>query len=80
LEANLDKINLDMLAGTPAIFESYDYEGMKAIRAKLIPAEELAMKVYHPTRVARHMDTYSYDLGEDQYDSDSEPSKKRAKT
>jgi hypothetical protein len=79
LEANLHIVDFFALAANPAIFETYDYEGMKATRAKIIPAEELAKIVYHPTRVARHIDTYSYDLGEDQYDSDTEPSMKRTK-
>jgi len=80
IEANFDKVNWHLVAANPAIFEeTYDYVRMKKARAKLIKTEELIEKVFHPNRVVRHFEKYSYNIGEDDYESDNEPSRKRTK-
>ena len=64
---NLDKFedHWFYLSKNPYIF-TYDYEQMMFNNMKF--AEELIAYIYHPRRVFKYMETYSYNLLEDCYD------------
>jgi hypothetical protein len=67
IQNNLDKIedHWYFLSKNPCIF-TYDYEQMKINNMEF--AEELMAFIYHPNRVFKYMETYSYNLLEDCYD------------
>ena len=64
LEKNRDKIDWYNLSRNPSICIVYDYQDMKRQRSWI--HEELAMAVYHPRHVMRHMEQYNYNLCEDE--------------
>ena len=64
LEPNQDKICVRKLLTNPAIFE-IDY---LALQERIEPfKEELMLKCFHPNRLVRYLETYNYDIGEDDY-------------
>ena len=65
LEQNTDKIDWSWLSSNPLIFE-IDY---KVLDKRIEPfKEELIQKCFHPTRLVRYLETYNYDIGEDEYE------------
>ena len=64
IEQNLDKINWCDLIKNPSIFE-IDYQALQQ-RIEVFK-EELIQKCYHPDRLVYYLETYNYDIGEDQY-------------
>lgn len=64
LEQNLDKINWCDLIKNPSIFE-IDYQDLQQ-RIEVFK-EELIQKCYHPERLVYYLETYNYDIGEDEY-------------
>lgn len=67
IKNNLDKIedHWYYLSKNPCIF-TYDYENMKMNNMGF--AEELMAYIYHPKRVFKYMEIYSYNILEDCYD------------
>ena len=64
LEKNQDKINCMEIASNPSIFE-IDYQ---ALQRRIEPfKEELMQKCFHPDRLVLYLETYNYDIGEDEY-------------
>ena len=64
LEQNQDKIDWGYLSRNPSIFE-IDYNVLKN---RIEPfKEELMQKCFHPTRLVRYLETYRYDIGEEEY-------------
>ena len=64
LDPNQDEIYLNGLLPNPAIFE-IDYHVLKK---RIEPfKEELIQKCFHPTRLVRYLETYNYDIGDDEY-------------
>ena len=62
LKENTDKINWNYLSRNPSIF-TYDYSKMNERPF----VEELMSVVYHPDKLEYYLDTYNYDIGEDEY-------------
>jgi hypothetical protein len=51
-------------SSNPSIFE-IDYQ---TIQQRIEPfKEELIQKCFHPERLIRYLETYNYDIGEDEY-------------
>ena len=58
------KVKLKKLLTNPAIFE-IDYQVLKQ---RIEPfKEELIQKCFHPDRLVRYLETYNYDIGEEEY-------------
>ena len=58
------RVYLSGLLDNPCIFE-IDYE---ALKRRIEPfLEELMMKCFHPNRLCYYLDTYGYDIGDDDY-------------
>ena len=52
------------LLTNPAIFE-IDYQ---VLQQRIEPfKEELIQKCFHPDRLVRYLETYNYDIGEEEY-------------
>ena len=65
LEQNPDKINWMNFSSNPSIFE-INYQVLKQ---QIGPFKEELMKEYfHPDRLVRYLETYHYDIGEDEYE------------
>ena len=59
-----EELNWDSLSETKVIFE-IDYQVLKD---RIEPfKEELIQKCFHPDRLVRYLETYNYDIGEDEY-------------
>ena len=64
LEQNPDKISWNEFSSNPSIFE-IDYQ---TLQQRIEPfKEELMKKCFHPDRLVRYLETYNYDIGEDEY-------------
>jgi hypothetical protein len=72
-KSHFDEISRWEFTDSPHIIEflnavsPYDYDAIKKHCNVMINQEELAMKVYHPRHVIRHLDDYNYNLCEDEY-------------
>ena len=65
LEQNPDKINWMDFSSNLSIFE-IDYQVLKQ---QIGPFKgELTKKYFHPDRLVRYLETYHYDIGEDEYE------------
>ena len=54
----------DKLLTNPAIFE-IDYQ---VLQQRIGPfKEELIQKCFHPVRLTRYLESYNYDIGDDEY-------------
>ena len=53
-----------MLSDNPSIFQ-VDYKCFAQIIEPF--KEELMQKCFHPDRLFRYLETYNYDIGEDEY-------------
>ena len=66
MEQNQDKIDWWNLLKNPSIFE-IDYQ---ALQQRIEPfKEELIQKCFHPDRLVHYLETYNYDIGEDEYNN-----------
>ena len=64
LEKNQNKIEWNNILQNPSIFE-IDYQ---VLQQRIEPfKEELIAKCFHPDRLIRYLETYNYDIGEDEY-------------
>ena len=64
VKQNPNKINWYCLSKNPSIFEI----NYAALNKRIEPfKEELIAKCFHPDRVVRYLETYNYDIGEDEY-------------
>ena len=64
LEENQDKISWWGLSKNVSIFE-IDYQKLKT-RVEVFK-EELMQKCFHPDRLVHYLETFKYDIGEDEY-------------
>ena len=64
LELNQGRIDWNIIQQNPSIFE-VDYEFLKE-RISFYK-EELIQKCFHPKRLFYYLDSYNYDIGEDEY-------------
>ena len=62
LKENPEKIDWYHLSKNPSIF-TYDYSKM----TERPFVEELISRVYHPDKLVYYLDTYHYDIGEEEY-------------
>ena len=64
LKSSHNDIKFRHLFGNPSIFE-IDYE---AIQRRIEPFKEsLIQKCFHPDRLRHYLNTYNYDIGDDEY-------------
>jgi len=65
LEQNQHELNWDYILNNPSIFE-IDYQ---VLQQRIAPfKEDLIAKCFHPSRLVRYLETYNYNIGEDEYE------------